>query len=38
MVKRNADGSLKVVGALPDLDWLLQLRQEDPDDLDPEEA
>ncbi len=29
MVERNADGSLKVLGQMPDPDWINQLRDEE---------
>ncbi len=31
MVKRNADGSLKVLGQMPDPDWMNQLRDSEED-------
>ncbi len=38
MVERNADGSLKVIGQMPDPSWLSQLREaEEPEDAELEE-
>jgi len=37
MVKRNADGTLKILGRMPDPDWINQLRDLEQEESDPEE-